>query len=201
MKRLAFVVVAACTPDIAPGAYLCGPEQLCPDGLVCNGGVDSDPETPDNVCVVAPQAEAFACGTTDTADDTPDTGQVIAGLSCVSAPHETKGCLLDADGADWFQFDVPGNCTAVQLEARLTFPVAFEPLALQLATDGAAPQPAETPCKSSETAEDGDEARCFKLTVENGAHLALGVVHAGTATCGGACAHNRYRLTVQLSTP
>ena len=31
------VLAAACTPSIAPGAYLCGPDAECPDGLVCDG--------------------------------------------------------------------------------------------------------------------------------------------------------------------
>ena len=38
MKRLLFVLsVGACSPEIAAGTYFCGPEQLCPEGLVCDG--------------------------------------------------------------------------------------------------------------------------------------------------------------------
>lgn len=202
VKAAAFaLVVAACTPDIAPGAYLCGPEESCPEGLACNAGVDMDPATPDNVCVVPGVAQPFACGVPDFPDDDPATGRIIANLSCVSPANESKGCLNDGDVGDWYQFDVPANCNAVQIEARLRFPVAFEPLAMQLATDGGAPMPADTPCSGTQQADDGEEIRCFKLTVTNGSHQAIGVVHSATDNCDGACAHNRYTLSVQLSTP
>jgi hypothetical protein len=195
-------VVAGCTPDIAPGSYLCGPEMLCPDGLACNGGVDDDPSTPDNVCVVPNQAQPFACGNVDPAgDDTPDTGPSLGNLTCVSPVAERRNCLLSSDVGDWYQLDIPDNCVAVQIEARLSFPVAFEPVQLQIASDGGAPVPAETPCSTPSGDEDGSVVHCFKLTVQNGSHHALGVVHAGTQNCGGACANNRYTLAVQLSTP
>ena len=45
------------------------------------------------------------------------------------------GCLLSGDVGDWYQLDIPDNCVAVQIEARLSFPVAFEPVQLQIATD------------------------------------------------------------------
>ena len=50
------ILLVACTPTITPGSYLCGPEQLCPEGQACNG--------PDNVCVRAPNAQPFAKATT-----------------------------------------------------------------------------------------------------------------------------------------
>lgn len=187
-------VLAACTPDIAPGAYLCGPEQLCPEGMACNG--------PDNVCVFAGNAEPFACGVADPpGDDLPGAGQVIDGLTCVSAIRETTGCLLPNDPGDWFQFDVPDNCVAVQVEVRMTFPVAFEHLALELSSDDGPGARVDGECATGLPADDGEVARCFKMTLANGTHHAVGVTHSNELHCGGGCANNRYRLQVQLSTP
>ena len=37
LRALGLVVaLGACTADIAPSTYYCGPEGLCPDGLACN---------------------------------------------------------------------------------------------------------------------------------------------------------------------
>lgn len=195
IRLVVVVAVAGCTENIVSGAYLCGTEQLCPDGLVCNG--------PDNVCVLANEAQPFACGDAPdpAGDDSPAQGSVVASLACVSPIRETTGCLLSSDIADWYQFDVPGNCTAVQVEARVTFPIAFEPLAMQRSTDGGPAMAAETPCATTNPPQAGETARCFKLTVENGSHQAIGLVHSDTSNCGGDCANNRYTLSLQLSTP
>jgi hypothetical protein len=188
------LLVAACSPDIAPGAYLCGVEQLCPEGMACNG--------PDNTCVFAENALPFECGFPDPAgDDVPGAGHVITGLNCVSPIRESRGCLFPNDPADWFELDVPNNCVAVQLEVRITFPLAFEHPALELATDGGVPERVDGPCASGLPPDDGETARCFKRVVENGSHHAIGVTHSGDFHCGGGCAHTRYRLEVQLSTP
>jgi hypothetical protein len=196
VMRLAMIVLAAsaCTAEIAPGAYLCGPEQLCPEGLACNGT--------DNTCVLASEALPFACGVADPAgDDVPTAGQVVANLACVSPIRESKGCLLQNDIGDWYQFDVPGNCAAVQIEARITFPIAFEQVAMQLSTDDGPGVAVDGPCSSALPPDLGDTARCFKMTVANGSHHAIGLVHSGLENCGGGCANNRYTLSLQLSTP
>ena len=128
---LALLALAACTPDIAPGSYLCGPEGLCPEGQLCNG--------PDNICVLVSEARPFSCGTAtdpDVLDDQPGAGTVLANLPCVSVPSETHGCLLDDDGQDFFQFDVPAGCAAVRVEASVSFPIAFQPLGLVFSTAG-----------------------------------------------------------------
>jgi len=189
------LVFAACSPDIAAGSYLCGPEQLCPEGQACNGV--------DNTCVLPTQVEPFACPDSQdpAGDDAPSAGQLIDNLTCVSRTSESKGCLLQNDVADWYQFDVPGNCTAVQIEARLTFPIAYEPLVLQISSMDGPAGPAETACPSTTFPDEGEAIRCFKLVVENGSHHAIGLVHQGSEDCHGACANNRYTLSLQLSTP
>jgi hypothetical protein len=190
-RWLVAVAVAGCTEEIVGGAYLCGPEQLCPDGLVCNGT--------DNLCVDELDAQPFACAVADPAgDDAPATGRSMGELDCVSATAERSGCLLDGDPADWFQVDAPGRCTAVQVEARVTFPIAFEPLELAYAAGEAAPVPVDQPCPPTVFPATGDEQRCFTMVVAPGSRHGLGVIHAGRASCDGGCAFNRYRFTVRL---
>lgn len=188
--------LAGCTEEIAPGVYLCGEEQLCPEGMACNG--------PDNICVTAEEAQPFVCGeavTDPSNDDVPTSGLPVTGLNCVSALRESRGCLLPNDLGDWFQFDIPGNCVAVQIEARVSFPVAFETVAMQLSTEDSTPTRVDVECAANQTPIAGQVARCFKMTVANGSHHAIGLVHSGERNCGGICANNRYTFELQLTTP
>lgn len=189
------LLVAACTPDIAPGSYLCGPEQLCPEGQSCNG--------PDNVCVVTSAAMPFACETDldPPGDDAPATAQPLGALDCVSALRVTKGCMSAGDVADWYQFDVPASCVTVQVEATLAFPIAYETLDLQLSTNLGPGSVVEGTCPPSRSPDEGEAQRCFEMTVTPGTRYALGVVPDGTGDCDRACAFNRYRLSMQLATP
>lgn len=195
MKRLLFVLsVGACSPEIAAGTYFCGPEQLCPEGLVCDGIED--------VCTNPATAAPFECELTDRPDDnSPAAGLNLETLDCVSGVRELKACIFADDPGDWFQFDVPDNCSAVQIEARLKFPVAYEPVGLQLSTDNGAPTTVDTECTVSFGDDGGNVSRCFQMTVGNGSHHAIGVVHTDTLNCDGECAFNRYTLSLQLSTP
>lgn len=195
MRAMLLLLVGACSADIAPGTYFCGPEALCPDDMACNGF--------DNICTVPSQALPFSCGDIPdrTGDDDPSMALALPDFECVSGVRELKACLFADDPGDWFQFDVPDNCTAVQIEARLTFPVAFEPVALQLATDGAAPVDVDGDCTVSTGDDAGAVSRCFQMTVPNGTHHAIGLVHGGRDNCDGECAFNRYTLNLQLSTP
>ncbi len=195
MRALLLIsLLASCSADIAPGTYFCGPEQLCPDGMACNGV--------DNICTVPSQAQAFDCGIPDRSDDdAPAQGLQLTPLDCVSGVRELKACLFADDPGDWFQFDVPGNCSAVQIEARLTFPIAFEPVGMQLSTEDGAPMNVDSDCALSTGDDAGSVSRCFEMTVSNGSHHAIGLIHSGTDNCDGDCAFNRYTLDLQLSTP
>lgn len=195
---LAFVAITACTPDIAPGAYLCGPEQACPDEQVCDGVT--------NTCVLSSQARLFACpsGATEVEpNDDMASAQLVGNLACVSRPAEVIGCTrqLDGDdGQDWFQFDVPAVCTAVSVAVRLTFPIAYEALALELRDATGATLASGTACPQTE-ADDGDEQACIEHDLTPGGHYAIRIARTGEGNCGGACAHNRYTLSLQLETP
>ena len=183
-----------CTPDIGSGSYLCGPENECPEGQSCDGV--------DGTCVFTNTQRPFACEPTreHEPDNTPDQAITIAGLACVSTPHIDDGCLAAADGQDWIRFRVPASCLAVQVEARVTFPVAWEPVTFELwdltSTTLIA---SDAMCKSA--AASGEDAGCITSPVTVDGTYGIKVRPAGGGDCGGACNYNRYQLTVQLSTP
>ncbi len=189
------IALAACAPDIVSGAYLCGPDMACPDSYVCNGS--------DNSCVLPSRAMAFACTNEQEAhepDDTSAQAAAIPMLGCVSTPFTQAGCLATGDTNDWFAFDAPDACAAVEAVARMYFPVAYEPLTfelwdltgnMQVATGGM--------CKQADVA--GTASTCFTYTLTGGHHYGVLVKPAGGGDCDGKCAFNRYSLSLQLQTP
>jgi hypothetical protein len=186
--------LAACTPDIVSGAYLCGPEASCPEGQVCNG--------PDNTCVLASLAEPFSCvpEMNFEPDDTIADAHLLANLGCVSAPFANEACMPAGDAADWLVFVPPSVCTAVEVQARLSFPVAFEVLGLELwDVDHNMPLATDTACRQG--AETGEVRRCLDFVLVPGTKYGIKVYPTGEGTCRGACAYNRYSLSVQLATP
>jgi hypothetical protein len=190
---LGALVTAACTPEIVSGSYLCGPNATCPDDQVCNG--------PDNVCVSV-SAEPFSCAPDKVTepDDTTDTAYSIGELDCVSIASVIDSCMDETDPADWIAFSVPAGCGDVVADVRVTFPTAFEELALELWDLDANERVAvDAPCPVS--GEGGDELRCLKTTLAEGARYAIQVVPTGEGTCDGDCAYNRYTLRMQLNQP
>lgn len=187
---LLLMLSAACAPDIVPGSYACGPEQLCPEGQFCN--------TVDGICGTRAQALPFGCfeNTDEVGDDTSATARPLGELDCVSRVVAIEGCLAQPDPADYVQFETRAVCTAVAMTARLTFPIAFEPLVLEL--DGTV---GETPCTSGGGVGETESVRCLEMTLTPGSSHVLGVRHAGEANCDGACAFNRYQLRLQVVSP
>lgn len=197
---LSFAVLGAvgCSPTITPGSYLCGPEMLCPEGQQCNGA--------DNVCVEPRNAVPFTCGRDHDdlpGDDTPASGTPLGELGCVSNQRVMNGCLVDGDPGDFVQFDVPSVCTSVGVSATVVYPIAFVPLSLVFAKGSETPTRSEIECPESVQLFEGEDIRCLEVTLEPGAHYAIGVVpdDAADADCDGACRANRYQLRVGLETP
>ena len=194
---IATLALAACTPEVTPGAYLCGPEQLCPDGLACNG--------PDAVCVLASAALPFACDP-DTNEIEPNDGRpaaqpLLGGTpACVTPVTDVLGCSPEGDAADWYQFTSADNCTAVGVDARLVFSSAFEALTLVLLDEAGAEIATATPCET-DPADDGETRLCVQAPITPGAAYALRVAPSTEGACDGACAYNRYSLSVRLDTP
>jgi hypothetical protein len=192
LMRWLLVLVAACTPEIVPGAYFCGTEQLCPEGLACNGA--------DNTCIDPTGVVPFACDAAalHEPDDTPTTAFAVPTLACVSPPFSTKGCLAAGNAANWLQVATPSNCASVAIDANIIFPLAFEPLELQVVdvATGAAVA-ADTTCTQSPGA--GQSKACLHAALQDGRTYALGVAPIGAEDCAGSCNYNRYNLTLQLA--
>jgi hypothetical protein len=191
---LVALVLAACSADIVPGAYLCGPEQACSPGFVCSGSDDSceDPST----------ATAFACTDQEEAsepDNSPATGAMLPALGCVSNLLSIDGCLAAGDTADWFQLATPSGCTAVAVNLEITYPIANEPVGVMLGDASGAMLAAGTPCATMPT--NATDNRCIAMTLANGTGYTIGVSPSVGSDCGGACNYNRYTLAVQLVTP
>jgi len=189
------LVLGACSPEIASGSYLCGAQESCPPDEACDGVTDT--------CVLTSTAMPFACdmNTEHAGDDTSATARPIPMLACVSPPYRESGCMPLGDTADWFQLTTPASCTSVEIQARLVYPVAYQGLSLELwdlgmnssiGTDVPCPDAIDDPAHVE---------RCINLTVTPGVNYGLLVKPSGQGACDGACAYNRYDLSVQLATP
>lgn len=193
---LAALTLVACTPEIAPGTYLCGAEELCPEGQACDGVT--------NTCELPSAASPFDCG--DEIDEVEPneafpSAQAVGDLACVSRVAEVHGCTRkDGSPEDWFSFAVPTCPATVRATSRIAFPLAYEPLVLELRDANGSTKATATPC-SSDDATDGDTELCLDTALTPGAQYALRVAGSGSADCAGACAYNRYTLTMQLVSP
>lgn len=189
------LALAACAPEITPGTYLCGEEELCPEGQACDGVT--------NTCELPTAARPFTCG--DEVDeiepnDAFTSAQSVGALQCVSRVAEIHGCSReDGSAEDWFSFDVPA-CTTVRATARATFPLAYEPLVVELRDANGGVRATAEPCASDDVS-DGDTELCIDAQVTPSAGYAIRIAGSGTADCDGECAYNRYTLTVQLVSP
>jgi hypothetical protein len=202
MRALVLLVVAACTPDIVSGSYLCGPESSCPDGQVCNGTEDEDAGLIADTCVIESLARPFACEPTFNSEPDNSLGEayLIPNLGCVSAPFLNDGCLPANDSADWVTFVAPSVCTAVMVQARVTFPIAYQTLGLELwNVDANMKLGGDSECASG--ADTGGVRRCLDMTLVPGTKYGVKVTPTGQGNCAGTCAYNRYTLSVQLATP
>jgi hypothetical protein len=105
------------------------------------------------------------------------------------------------DGQDWYKLSVLSACTSVEVDVRMSYPVAYEKLSLEL-WDLSANAPIGTDVQCVQSANDPAHVdRCIKLTVNPGADYGLVVKPQSDGDCDGACAYNRYDLSVQLATP
>ncbi len=189
MRSLLLLVAAtsACTPEITSGAYICGPERSCPDDLACNG--------PDNLCVLPTQVEPFACGPNQWPELDWET------VPCVSAPYETSGCMETSTGIHKVTFVAPTTCAAgVEMQARVSFPVAFAEVGLEL-WDVAARTRIATSGECTTGADTGEARGCLDHVLTAGTQYRIEVLLTGNGTCDGACDYNRYMLRVPFVTP
>jgi hypothetical protein len=199
MRAIGFLALAlattACTPEIFSGSYLCGPNAACPEGQVCNG--------PDNICVSPNLVEDFACEPEleTEPDDTAATGHMLPIADCNPAPTSLDSCMTEGDGADWMKFVAPMGCPARDVDARVSFTIAFQRLGLELWDLDQNELLAEDGVCSTGGQVGGLEQRCLLAPVVAGKTYGIQVVPAGDGNCDGDCAFNRYTIKVQLVLP
>jgi hypothetical protein len=179
------LLLAGCEPEIGRGSYHCGPERLCPPDLVCDGVTA--------VCTVEHEALPFECaeGSTDTEpDDQLDAPYDIGVAGCGEA-RTMAGCLSDDADVDHLAVTPPAGCEELGLEVR--YPVAFAPVLLEVIDDG-------TVVATSEVCEELDEAgravACLSAAVTAEAGYVVRVRRGDGGDCDGACAYNRYDLSI-----
>ncbi len=194
---LTLVALAACKPEVGYDTYLCGIEEDCPEGQLCNG--------PDARCVNAASVEPFACDPSveHEPDNTVAQAFVLPPLACASALLSQDGCIAQGDTEDWFAFAVPPDCTAVVAHLRISYPIAFEEVPFEIADAEGNVLEVAGECGADETslAAYGLVDRCLKRTVTPGKSYAVHVKADPAMACNGDCAFNRYTLTLQLETP
>ncbi len=188
---LSSVLLAACTPEIATGSYFCGPDSTCPEGQACNPA--------DHTCTLAGIRKPFECEADLDAepDDSPALGYTLGILECTMLPVVIAGCMFIDDPADWVRLPIPADCGTVEIDARISYPVAFQQLGLSLidTTSGVELATDEECVFQSES---GDDLRCLAASLTGGVTYAIGVSPTGDGDCDGDCAFNRYTLRAQL---
>ena len=201
MRAAWLLLLGACTPEIVSGAYLCGPDATCPEGLVCSGIEDMMGNVADT-CVLPSLVQPFSCepDVDFEPDNTSAEAFLIPNLGCVSAPFVNEACMMSGDSADWVKFAAPSGCTAVEVEARISFSLAFEELAFEL-WDLDRNEKVGASGECTQGAMSGDERRCMDFTLVPGTSYGIKVHPTGSGNCDGDCSFNRYTLRVQLATP
>jgi hypothetical protein len=193
--RALFAVLfcTACAPDIAPGTYVCGPEELCPEGMQCDRATA--------ICESPINARPFACGdrnVDEPSNETPATAQSLGDFACVSLVAEARSCLPAGDTGDFYTLRVLDGCSASRLRASVVFPVAFQRLVLQLGKLGEQPVTIDSACPANRTIDDGEAVSCLDAPVSSGTYV-LGVVPDGTGNCDNECRFNRYVVGLQVT--
>jgi hypothetical protein len=187
------MLVAACTPEIGPDTYFCGPERFCPPDLVCDDNSFS--------CVADFQAESFSCPEgsemfepDDSRADGAEVGNVVCGDVVVTG---LEGCIV-GDDADYVMLenDLDCNGTDPHFEIKVRFPVATAALIVEvLDADGEVLTTAEdcTPAQNFS----GREHRCAAVSPETGATYFVRIrIDPEAGDCDGDCRHNQYLLDI-----
>jgi hypothetical protein len=189
LASLALVAAVACTPEIPGGVYHCGPERSCPPDLSCDGVTA--------VCVYPGEARPFQCGEGASVAEPDDTLPLAAPLGRRGCGFESvvlEGCVDHADDVDHTGFTTSLDCDVRPFEARIRYPIAFGPVALELLDDAGEVLAAGAVC--DELDDTGHVQVCLQASVPEDVPMYLRVRLEGALDCDGRCAHNRYRLSI-----
>jgi hypothetical protein len=86
------------------------------------------------------------------------------------------------------------------MKATLTYELAYEELRITLTgSDGTTVIATGAPCSSGGPPDDGVLATCVSAPLVDATTYILRIEPTGSGDCGGACAFNRYGLSVQLT--
>ena len=177
--------LAACSPDVYPGTYFCGPELFCPPDQVC------DPSS--ERCSEPDEVEPFACPEGSEASEPDDELAEARALTLgCSIGTEFEGCIADGQDVDVVRLTIPANCIGGRIELNLRSGLALATLAPSM-TDGAGAALPMTSCTAFPATE-ADVNECIALNdvpAEIFVHLGL----APGADCDGECAFNRYAVS------
>jgi hypothetical protein len=189
-------LAAACVPEIGGGTYFCGPERLCPPGLVCD---DSS-----YTCELDAVARPFSCpaGSEDSEpDDSLAAATAIGTLECGrTLLDDLIGCMAEGDTVDYFRFEHTNVCSGQDphIEILLRFPVAMAPLRVELLDEqGQVIQTGEHCTQPGDFT--GTDRHCLRLDPPP-----LGVYYVRVSLdpdgpdCGGQCRYNRYTLDIKF---
>lgn len=195
--RLVLVVVlgvAACTPEIGPGTYFCGPERLCPPELSC--------DDTSYTCVAPTSVQPFACpmGFDDAEpDDDMANAQDLGELECgLPAIQNGASCVVDGDPADYYKFVYNQDCQGSNphLQIRLRYPIALVPLQVELLDDSGSVLAAGEIC-TSPIDTSGRERLCIDIPPVTGTTYFVRVARPADApNCDGDCDYNQYLLDI-----
>jgi hypothetical protein len=194
MRPAAFLLaLAACSPEIGPGTYYCGPEQYCPPDLAC------DPST--YTCQLPSSVDPFSCPLGTDArepDDSTAVAFALGSVACGGEPLEGgTGCIDDGADEDWLELVFDRECQGSDphLQIRVSFPIALVPLELALLDDQGGEVAAAEPC-TSEPNYTGLDTLCLDVRPPDGTYY-VRVRAAGHSDCDGDCRFNQYFIDVR----
>jgi hypothetical protein len=188
-RYLLLGLVAACTPEITSGSYLCGEQESCPPDLRCDGETAT--------CVFARDVMPFVCpeGTNDAEpDDDIASALDIGTAGCGALAFSDDGCIDAADDVDHVAFTTPADCDGM-LDVKLRFSLAFAPIGVDLLDDSGAVVASGAQCGTADSS--GQITVCLTAPVDPTTAYVLRIdLPSDAPTCGGACAFNSYQLSI-----
>jgi len=187
---LVAVACAACSPDVGPGTYYCGPQRLCPDSLVC--------DEISYTCETEAAARKFACP--DGAEGfEPDSAMNVArdlgAMACkTSLLGNWRGCVTGPGDVDYMKFENTTTCGGV-LRGVLAYPRALISVKLEAVDEaGNVIGTGENCTKINDYS--GTEQLCLNIPAPQGTTYVRVVVDDEAADCNGECHHNQYVLSL-----